>query len=83
VSVPSRSPVSKSSSSQPPSACPGKSGGAASADGALWSFQAVLSRLQKMGIKVFRTDRDGEIKFCTDGKTMRVDKYIEAEAKGT
>ncbi len=61
VSVPSRSPVSKSSSSQPSSACPGKSGGVASADGALWSFQAVLSRLQKMGIKVFRTDRDGEI----------------------
>ncbi len=39
--------------------------------------QAVLSRLQKMGIKVFRTDQDGEIKFCTDGKTMRIDKYIE------
>lgn len=39
--------------------------------------QEVLNRLQKMNIKVFRTDRDGEIKFCTDGKNMQVDKYIE------
>ena len=39
--------------------------------------QEVLNRLQKMDIRVFRTDQNGEIKFCTDGKTMRVDKYIE------
>ena len=39
--------------------------------------QEVLDRLQESGIEVFRTDRDGEIKFCTDGKTMRVEKYVE------
>ena len=39
--------------------------------------QEVLNRLQEMDIRVFRTDQNGEIKFCTDGKTMRVDKYIE------
>ena len=37
--------------------------------------QEVLNRLQKMDIRVFRTDQNGEIKFCTDGKTMRVETY--------
>lgn len=37
----------------------------------------VLERLRGQGAKVLRTDQDGEIKFSTDGKTMRVEKYIE------
>ena len=37
----------------------------------------VLERLQGIGAKILRTDRDGEIKFCTDGKTMRVETYVE------
>ena len=37
--------------------------------------QAVLQRLQNIGAKVCRTDKEGEIRFCTDGKTMRVEKY--------
>lgn len=37
----------------------------------------VLERLEKLGVRIFRTDQNGEIKFCTDGKTMRVETYIE------
>ena len=37
----------------------------------------VLERLQGIGAKILRTDQDGEIKFCTDGKTMRVETYVE------
>ena len=38
---------------------------------------AVLERLNRMGVKILRTDLDGEIKFYTDGKNIRVQKYIE------
>ena len=37
----------------------------------------VLERLQGIGAKILRTDQNGEIKFCTDGKTMRVETYVE------
>ncbi len=38
--------------------------------------QSVLDRLQKEKVRVWRTDLDGEISFCTDGKTMRVETYV-------
>ena len=37
----------------------------------------VLERLEKLGVRILRTDQNGEIRFCTDGKTMRVETYIE------
>ncbi len=37
----------------------------------------VLERLQGVGAEILRTDQKGEIKFCTDGRTMRVEAYIE------
>ena len=37
----------------------------------------VLDRLRGQGIKILRTDQHGEIKFCTDGRTMRVETYVE------
>ncbi|MBE6102623.1 MAG: DNA internalization-related competence protein ComEC/Rec2 [Selenomonas ruminantium] len=37
----------------------------------------VLERLKGIGAKILRTDQDGEIKFRTDGKTMRVETYAE------
>ena len=32
----------------------------------------VLQRLEKFGIKVFRTDKDGDVKFVSDGNTIKV-----------
>ena len=37
---------------------------------------SVLQRLQEQEVKVWRTDLDGEISFCTDGKGMRVETYV-------
>ncbi len=34
----------------------------------------VLQRLEKFGIKVLRTDRDGDVKFLSDGKNLTVKK---------
>ncbi len=36
----------------------------------------VLERLRAQGAKVLRTDQDGEVKFSTDGKSMRVETYV-------
>lgn len=32
----------------------------------------VLQKLEKFGIKVFRTDKDGDIKFVSDGNTIKI-----------
>lgn len=37
----------------------------------------VLDRLNKLGIKIFRTDQDGLIKFKTDGKNLSAEKFIQ------
>lgn len=42
----------------------------------------VLERLQSTGIEILRTDRDGEIKFCTDGKSISVAKYVDHAVAG-
>jgi len=34
----------------------------------------VLQRLEKFGIKVFRTDKDGDVKFVSDGNNLRLIK---------
>ena len=39
--------------------------------------KAVLERLQGRGIKILRTDKQGAIKFCTDGKHMKVTTFAE------
>lgn len=37
---------------------------------------SVLKRLQEQGAKILRTDREGEISFHTDGKSLRVETYV-------
>jgi competence protein ComEC len=37
----------------------------------------VLERLKGLGAQVLRTDRQGEIKFCTDGTRMKVETYVK------
>ncbi len=37
----------------------------------------VLERLENLPTKIFRTDRDGLIKFRTDGKTLRVETFAK------
>ncbi|MBR6886958.1 MAG: ComEC/Rec2 family competence protein [Selenomonadaceae bacterium] len=37
----------------------------------------VLERLKNLPTKIYRTDRDGLIKFKTDGKTLRVETFVK------
>ncbi len=37
----------------------------------------VLARLEKYGIKIFRTDLDGDIKIVSNGKTLRITNSTE------
>ena len=37
----------------------------------------VLERLKGLGAQILRTDRQGEIKFCTDGTRMKVETYVK------
>jgi competence protein ComEC len=39
--------------------------------------KSVLARLQARGIQILRTDKQGAVKFCTDGRKMRVETYTE------
>ena len=38
---------------------------------------AVLERYEAMGVKVFRSDRDGAITFVTDGKNLKVQTFLK------
>ncbi len=38
---------------------------------------AVLERYEKLGAKIYRTDRDGAITFTTDGKSLRVQTFLK------
>ena len=38
----------------------------------------VLERLENLPTKIFRTDRDGLIKFRTNGKDLRVETFIHS-----
>ena len=42
----------------------------------------VLERLNNLPTKIFRTDRDGLITFRTDGKTLRVETFVQAGKSG-
>ena len=37
----------------------------------------VLERLESLPTKIYRTDRDGLIKFRTDGKSLRVETFVQ------
>lgn len=39
--------------------------------------QEIVSRLQAADVQLYRTDRDGAVVFYTDGRNMRVKKYVE------
>jgi competence protein ComEC len=41
----------------------------------------VLRRLESIGARVYRTDRDGQITIDTDGETVKVDTYVEKTEK--
>jgi competence protein ComEC len=43
----------------------------------------VMNRLDAAGVKVYRTDRDGEITFVSNGREVEVRRYIDASVPAT
>ncbi len=40
---------------------------------------AVLERYENLGVKIYRSDRDGAITFITDGKDLRVRTFLKRD----